>query len=84
MMALTVCFKCDRTYGESRKECPHCGCHNYFCDEDTMCQAVHHLCDDMHTKHEQEKKQKLKELAKIHWWQNPPRWMRWLQWLFKD
>ena len=33
-MALIVCLQCERSYGERKKECPHCGFHNFcfnFC-----------------------------------------------------
>ena len=61
-------------------ELSHCGCHNFFCDDDTMPQAVHCLYEEAMTKAVQDKKKKLRELWWANFWRNPPFWMRVLLW----
>lgn len=58
-MALTVCLKCDKCYGETKDTCPYCGTRNFFCDDQTVVQAVDVLIEDM------ERKEKLKELERV-------------------
>lgn len=82
-MVLTVCYECDKSYGGRQDACPHCGCHNFFSDEDIYIEAVHYLCEDLHANTKKEKEEKLKELRSVRWWQNPPWWMRWLIWFYK-
>lgn len=64
-MALTVCLKCDRCYGETKAECPHCGAHNFFADDDTLLPAVHVLCEQVEHEHKTGKRAKLAELAEV-------------------
>lgn len=83
-MALTVCFKCDKSYLVDKLECPHCGCHNFFNDDDTVVEAVNYLCEDLKVEAKKKKEAKFKELRNVRWWQAPPRWMRWLIWFWKN
>ena len=64
-MALTVCLKCDKTYGDSKPQCPHCGTHNFFADDDTLVPAVHVLCDQVRHEAAQDKAAKLAELQEV-------------------
>lgn len=60
-----VCLKCDKTYGESKPQCPHCGTRNFFADDDTLVPAVHILCDQIYHEAAQDKVVKLAELQEV-------------------
>ena len=64
-MALTVCLRCDKTYGDWKSQCPHCGTHNFFADEDTLVPAVDVLCAEVYHKAAVEKAAKLAELQEV-------------------
>jgi predicted ATP-dependent serine protease len=64
-MALIVCLRCDKTYGESNPQCPHCGTHNFFADDDTLGPAVDVLCERIYHEAGMEKKAKLAELQDV-------------------
>lgn len=80
-MAITDCFKCGRGYLDQNDSCPHCGCHNFFADDDTMPAAVHLLIENVKADKEEERREKQRELARVQFWLHPPWWMRALFWL---
>lgn len=64
-MALTVCLRCDKTYGDSKPQCPHCGTHNFFADDDTLAPAVDVLVAQVYHEKGIEKRAKLTELQEV-------------------
>jgi len=80
-MVLTICFQCDKSYPRNKASCPHCECHNFFEDKDTQILAIQALTQDLNSRAEEEKKEKLREFNRLRFWQNPPWWMKFLLWL---
>lgn len=63
-MALTVCLRCDKTYGENKPTCPHCGTSNFFASNDdaVILAATEVLIESI--EHE-ERNKKLNELEDV-------------------